>query len=84
MKGMEQRNSSIEIYRSPEGNIELNVKLENDTVWLTQSQMAEMCGISVRRYQELEQGHSLPLLSTAVRMAAAFDLSLDSLKGEVK
>ena len=49
---------------------------------LTQSQMAEMCGISVRRYQEL--GHSLPLLSTAVRMAAAFDLSLDSLKGEVK
>ena len=27
MKGMEQRNSSIEIYRSPEGNIELNVKL---------------------------------------------------------
>lgn len=34
MKGMEQRNSSIEIYRSPEGNIELNVKLENDTVWL--------------------------------------------------
>lgn len=38
MKGMEQRNSSIEIYRSPEGNIELNVKLENDTVWLTQSQ----------------------------------------------
>ena len=32
--------SSIEIYHSPEGNVELNVKLENDTVWLTQSQMA--------------------------------------------
>ena len=44
MKGMEQRNSSIEIYRSPEGNIELNVKLENDTVWLTQSKMAELFG----------------------------------------
>ena len=41
---MEQRNSSIEIYRSPEGNIELNVKLENDTVWLTQSQTAELYG----------------------------------------
>ena len=41
---MEQRSSSIEIYRSPEGNIELNVKLENDTVWLTQSQMAELFG----------------------------------------
>ncbi len=50
---------------------------------LTQYQMAEMCGLSVRRYQELEQGHSLPLLSTAVRMAAVFDLSLDSLKSEM-
>ena len=44
---------------------------------LTQYQMAEMCGLS-------EQGHSLPLLSTAVRMAAVFDLSLDSLKSEVR
>ena len=34
----------IEIYRSPDGNIELNVKLENDTVWLTQRQMAELFG----------------------------------------
>ena len=32
--------SFIEIYRSPEGDVQLNVKLENDTVWLTQSQMA--------------------------------------------
>ena len=37
----EQRNFPVEIYRSTEGNIELNVKLENDTVWLTQSQMTE-------------------------------------------
>jgi len=41
---MEQRKSAIEIYRSPEGNIELSVKLENETVWLTQSQMAELFG----------------------------------------
>ena len=40
----EQRNFPVEIYRSTEGNIELNVKLENDTVWLTQSQMAELFG----------------------------------------
>ncbi len=33
-------NSFIEIYRSPEGDVQLNVKLENDTIWLTQSQMA--------------------------------------------
>ncbi len=36
--------NQIEIYRSADGNIELNVKLENDTVWLTQSQMAELFG----------------------------------------
>ena len=37
-------NSSIEIYRSPEGTVELDVKLENETVWLTQSQMALLFG----------------------------------------
>ena len=37
-----QHSSSIEIYCSLEGGIELNVKLENDTVWLTQSQTAEL------------------------------------------
>ena len=36
--------NQIEIYRSADGSIELNVKLENDTVWLTQSQMAELFG----------------------------------------
>ncbi len=33
-------NSFIEIYRSPEGDVQLNVKLENDTVWLNANQMA--------------------------------------------
>ena len=37
-------NNSIEIYRSQDGSIQLNVKLENETVWLTQSQMAELFG----------------------------------------
>ena len=37
-------NNSIEIYRSKDGSVQLNVKLENDTVWLTQSQMAELFG----------------------------------------
>ena len=32
--------SPIEIYHSPEGNVELSVKLENDTVWLSVNQMA--------------------------------------------
>ena len=37
-------NNPIEIYRSQDGSIQLNVKLENETVWLTQSQMAELFG----------------------------------------
>ncbi|MBE6225339.1 MAG: cytochrome C biogenesis protein CycH [Bacteroidales bacterium] len=37
-------NSSIEIYRSPEGTVELDVKLENETVWLTQEQMSILFG----------------------------------------
>ena len=35
-------NNSIEIYRSQDGSVQLNVQLENETVWLTQSQMAEL------------------------------------------
>ena len=37
-------NNSIEIYRSQDGSVQLNVKLEYETVWLTQSQMAELFG----------------------------------------
>jgi hypothetical protein len=34
--------SKIEIYKSPDNRIEIQVKLENDTVWLNQSQMTEL------------------------------------------
>lgn len=37
-------NNAIEIFKSQDGKIQLAVKLENDTVWLTQSQMAELFG----------------------------------------
>lgn len=33
-------NNSIEIYRSRDGSVQLNVKLENETVWLSANQMA--------------------------------------------
>lgn len=33
-------NNTIEIYRSQDGSVQLNVKLENDTVWLSANQMA--------------------------------------------
>ena len=36
--------SSIVLYMTDDGNTQLEVKLEKDTVWLTQSQMAELFG----------------------------------------
>ena len=37
--------SSIVLYTTDDGNTQLEVKLDKDTVWLTQSQMAELFGI---------------------------------------
>ena len=36
--------SEIILYRNNEGNIRLDVQLENETVWLTQEQMAQLFG----------------------------------------
>ena len=36
--------SSMVLYTTDDGNTQLEVKLENDTVWLTQSLMAELFG----------------------------------------
>jgi prophage maintenance system killer protein len=36
--------SEIEIYKSPDNQIELQVNLEKDTVWLSQKQMAQLFG----------------------------------------
>ena len=37
-----KQNSEILIYQSPTGNIKIDVRLENETVWLTQKLMAEL------------------------------------------
>lgn len=41
---MEQPNSEIVIYQNPDGNIKIDVRLEEETVWLTQDQMASLFG----------------------------------------
>jgi len=35
-------NSNILIYQNPDGNIKIDVRLENETVWLTQEQMQKL------------------------------------------
>lgn len=43
---MDENKGNIIIYQSEDGNIRLDVKLEEKTVWLTQQQMAELYGSS--------------------------------------
>lgn len=39
-----QNESNLLIYQNQEGNIKIDVHLENETVWLTQDQMATLFG----------------------------------------
>lgn len=65
--------NQIEIYRSADGGIELNVKLENDTVWLTQNQMAELFGVDrtsvVRHIRNIYASQELDEVSTCAKNA---------------
>ena len=45
-------NSEILIYQNLDGNIKIDVRLENETVWLTQAQMATLFGKDKRTISE--------------------------------
>lgn len=45
-------NSEILIYQKTDGNIKIDVRLEEETVWLTQAQMAELFGKGRRKITE--------------------------------
>lgn len=66
-------NNSIEIYSSQDGSIQLKVKLENGTVWLTQSQMAELFGVDrtsiVRHIRNIYKSEELDQNSTCAKNA---------------
>ena len=36
------KNNEILIYQTEDGQTQVDVRMENDTVWLTQAQMAEL------------------------------------------
>jgi len=44
--------SEILLYQNPDGNIKIDVRLENETVWLTQAQMASLFGKDKRTVSE--------------------------------
>ncbi|WP_047245491.1 virulence protein RhuM/Fic/DOC family protein [Maribacter thermophilus] len=46
------RQNQIEIYQAKDGSTQINVQFEQETVWLTQAQMAELFGKDVRTINE--------------------------------
>ena len=44
--------SNVLLYQSPDGQIQLDVQLDHDTVWLTQAQMTELFDISKKTVSE--------------------------------
>jgi prophage maintenance system killer protein len=45
-------NTEVEIYVSPDGEVTLNVAVDNETVWLSQRQMADLFDVNVRTVNE--------------------------------
>ena len=48
---------------------------------LKQREMAELCGLKIRGYQQYEYGEAFPTVSGLVFLADYFDVSLDYLMG---
>jgi len=49
---MTEPNSQLLIYQTPDGNIKIDVRLESETVWLTQAHMAELFNKDKRTISE--------------------------------
>lgn len=66
-------NKTIEIYRSADGTIELNVTMEGDTVWLTQEQMSRLFGrdrtVVLRHINNCYKEHELDKNITCAKFA---------------
>ena len=50
---------------------------------LTQEEMAELCGVSTRHYQNLEAGKVNSSIDNAVRILKRLDLNLELLKEDI-
>lgn len=46
-QGLVNGGGEVVLYKAPDGEIQLDVRLERETVWLTQSQIAKLFGVNV-------------------------------------
>lgn len=64
--------TAIEIYQSKDGSLVLDVQLEKDTVWLTQSQIAKLFGVNsqaiTRHLKHIYEDEELDYASTCSKM----------------
>jgi len=51
----EKPQSQVLLYRAPDGRTRLEARMQDETVWLTQAQMAELFGISLPRASWTEE-----------------------------
>ena len=70
---MNVENDRIVIYQTEDGQTQIDVRLENDTVWLTQAQMAELFQTDrtsiVRHINNIYKTDELDRLSTCAKIA---------------
>ena len=70
---MHNSDSHIEIYQTPDGNTELNVRLDGDSVWLSQAQLALLYGTdrtSIGRHiRNIYKSEELDESSTCAKIA---------------
>ena len=60
------------------------LKRMREAAGLSQAQLAKRAGVPLRTYQEWEYARRTPLLSAAVKLAAALDVSIDQLAGVIE
>ena len=70
---MENINDKIVIYQTEDGNTQIDVRLEHETVWLTQAQMAELFMTDrtsiVRHINNIYKSEELERESTCAKIA---------------
>ena len=74
-----KEDQKIVIYQTEDGHTQIDVRLENDTVWLTQAQMAELFQTDrtsiVRHINNIYKVEELDRDSTCAKIAQVQDLS---------
>ena len=68
--------NKIIIYQTEDGQTQIDVRLESETVWLTQAQMAELCGVSQPTIARMERSTHSPQLDSLFKILVPLGYTL--------